>query len=272
MRKGEKVMKLEGKVAVVTGGGRGIGRAICLAYAREGADIVVSSNLAEENQAVADEVGSLGRKALTFALDVSDGAQVQVMADSALAEFGRVDILVSNAGIQRRALLPFSDEAEWKRVIEVNIYGSYHCCKAFLPGMIERNSGRLIIMSSVSGKMANPANSSYAVAKHGLIGLARSLAAEVARLGAKEITVNAICPGIVNTDIMTGPEGNIALLSQLLGLTREEVWDQVYKPIILQERMLDPEEIAAMAVFLASDDARGITGQAINVCGGMIMH
>ncbi len=194
------------------------------------------------------------------------------MARAVLNEFGKVDILVCNAGIQRRALLPFSDEAEWKRVIEVNIYGSYHCCKAFLPGMIERNSGRVIIMSSVSGKMANPANSSYAVAKHGLIGLARSLAAEVARMGAKEITVNAICPGIVNTDIMTGPEGNIALLSQLLGLTREEVWDQVYKPIILQERMLDPEEIAAMAVFLASDDARGITGQAINVCGGMIMH
>ncbi len=110
------------------------------------------------------------------------------------------------------------------------------------------------------------------MAKHGLIGLARSLAAEVARVGAKDVTVNAICPGIVNTDIMTGPEGNIALLSQLLGLTREEVWDQIYKPIILQERMLEPEEIAAMAVYLASDDARGITGQAVNVCGGTIMH
>jgi NAD(P)-dependent dehydrogenase (short-subunit alcohol dehydrogenase family) len=194
------------------------------------------------------------------------------MAEAALAEFGRVDILVSNAGIQRRALLPFSDEAEWKRVIEVNIYGAYHCCKAFMPGMIERNSGRVIIMSSVSGKMANPANSSYAVAKHGLIGLARSLAAEAARLGAKDVTVNAICPGIVNTDIMTGPEGNIAMLSQLLNLTREEVWDQIYRPIILQERMLEPEEIAAMAVYLACDDARGITGQAVNVCGGMVMH
>jgi len=265
-------MKLAGKVAVVTGGGRGIGRAICLAYAREGADLVVASNVSGENEAVADEIGSLGRKALPCTLDVSDGAQVQAMAEAALAEFGRVDILVSNAGIQRRALLPFSDETEWKRVLEVNIYGAYHCCKAFMPGMIERNSGRVIIMSSVSGKMANPANSSYAVAKHGLIGLARSLAAEVARLGAKDVTVNAICPGIVNTDIMTGPEGNIAMLSQMLGLSQDEVWEQVYKPIILQERMLEPEEIAAMAVYLASDDARGITGQAINVCGGMVMH
>jgi len=265
-------MKLAGKVAVVTGGGRGIGRAICLAYAREGADLVVASNVPGEDEAVAGEIGSLGRKALPYTLDVSDGAQVQAMAEAALAEFGRVDILVSNAGIQRRALLPFSDETEWKRVLEVNIYGAYHCCKAFMPGMIERNSGRVIIMSSVSGKMANPANSSYAVAKHGLIGLARSLAAEVARLGAKDVTVNAICPGIVNTDIMTGSEGNIAMLSQMLGLSQDEVWEQVYKPIILQERMLDPEEIAAMAVYLASDDARGITGQAINVCGGMVMH
>ncbi|MEW6554736.1 MAG: SDR family NAD(P)-dependent oxidoreductase [Actinomycetota bacterium] len=265
-------MKLEDKVAVVTGGGRGIGRAICLAYAREGADLVVASNVSGENEAVADEIGSLGRKALAFTLDVCETGQVQAMAEAVLAAFGRVDILVSNAGIQRRALLPFSDEAEWKRVIEVNIYGAYHCCKAFMPGMIERNSGRVIIMSSVSGKMANPANSSYAVAKHGLIGLARSLAAEVARLGAREVTVNAICPGIVNTDIMTGPDGNIAMLSQMLGLSREEVWDQIYRPIILQERMLDPEEIAAMAVYLASQDARGITGQAVNVCGGMIMH
>ncbi len=265
-------MKLEGKTAVVTGGGRGIGRAICLAYAREGADVVVASNVSEENEAVANEVVSLGRKALPYVLDVSEGSQVQAMAEAALVEFGGVDILVSNAGIQRRALLPFSDEAEWKLVIEVNIYGAYHCCKAFLPGMIERNAGRVIIMSSVSGKMANPANSSYAVAKHGLIGLARSLAAEVARLGAKDVTVNAICPGIVNTDIMTGPEGNIAMLSQMLNLSREEVWEQIYKPIILQERMLEPEEIAAMAVYLASDDARGITGQAVNVCGGMVMH
>jgi NAD(P)-dependent dehydrogenase (short-subunit alcohol dehydrogenase family) len=265
-------MKLEGKTAVVTGGGRGIGRAISLAFAREGADIVVASNAIEENQAVADEIKELGRKALPYALDVAKWEDVQGMAEAAFAEFGQVDILVSNAGIQRRALLPWSDEADWKRVIEVNIYGAYHCCKAFMPGMIERNSGRILIMSSVSGKMANPANSSYAVAKHGLIGLARSMAAEVARLGAKDVTVNAICPGIVNTDIMTGPEGNIAMLSQLLSLSREEVWEQVYKPLILQERMLDPEEIANMAVYLASYDARGITGQALNVCGGMVMH
>jgi NAD(P)-dependent dehydrogenase (short-subunit alcohol dehydrogenase family) len=265
-------MKLENRIAVVTGAGRGIGRAISLGFAGEGADIVVASIDADENEAVAAEVLALGRRALPCQVDVSDSDQVQVMAEAALGEFGRVDILASNAGIQRRALLAFSDDADWKRVIEVNVYGAYHCCKAFIPGMVERNDGRVIITSSISGKMANPANSSYAVSKHGLIGLARSLASEVAKMGAKGVTVNAICPGLTNTDIMTGPEGNIAKLSELLGKTPEEVWDQVYKPMILQERMLEPEEIAAMAVYLASNDARGITGQAINVCGGTIMH
>ena len=265
-------MALTGKVAVVTGGGRGIGRAICIAYAKEGADLVVASVDPEENEAVADEVRALDRRAFPYQVDVSDSGQVKAMAEASLAEFGKVDILVSNAGIQRRALLAFSDEEEWKRVIEVNVYGAYHCCKAFIGGMVERNEGRVIITSSISGKMANPANSSYAVSKHGLIGLARSLASEVAMLGAKGVTVNAICPGLTNTDIMTGPEGNIAKLSEMLGKSRKEVWDEIYRPLILQERMLEPEEIAAMALYLASDDARGITGQSINVCGGTIMH
>lgn len=265
-------MKLGDKVAVVTGAGRGIGRAISLAFAGEGADIVVASIDTGENEAVAEEVRALGARALPYQVDVSDSGQVREMADAALEEFGKVDILVSNAGIQRRALLAFSDEEEWKKVIEVNVYGAYFCCKAFVGGMVERNDGRVIITSSISGKMANPANSSYAVSKHGLIGLARSLASEVAMLGAKGVTVNAICPGLTNTDIMTGPDGNIAKLSEMLGKTREEIWDEIYRPLILQERMLEPEEIAAMALYLASDDARGITGQSINVCGGTIMH
>jgi NAD(P)-dependent dehydrogenase (short-subunit alcohol dehydrogenase family) len=265
-------MKLENRIAVVTGAGRGIGRAVSLALAGEGTDVVVASIEPAENEAVAGEVRALGRRALPYEVDVSDSEQVRAMADAALAEFGRVDILVSNAGIQRRALLAFSDEEEWRKVIEVNVYGAYYCCKAFVGGMVERNDGRIIITSSISGKMANPANSSYAVSKHGLIGLARSLASEVAMLGAKGVTVNAVCPGLTNTDIMTGPEGNIAKLSEMLGKTREEVWDEIYRPMILQERMLEPEEIAAMVLYLVSEDARGITGQSINVCGGTIMH
>lgn len=265
-------MKLEGKVAVVTGGGRGIGKAICLAYASEGADIVVASDKEEENSSVVAEIEKMGRKAIPHDLDVADSAKVQAMAETAIAEFQKVDILVNNAGIMRRALLAYSDEAEWRRVIEVMVFGTYYCCKAFIPGMSERDDGRIINISSIAGKIGNPGNSSYAVAKHGIIGLTRSLAEEVAMFGAKGVTVNAICPGITNTDMITGPEGTLAKVSELLGISKDEAWDEILAKKIVQQRILDPEEIANMAVYLASEEARGITGQAINVCGGTVMH
>ena len=265
-------MKLADKVALVTGGGRGLGRAICLVYAEEGADLVVASDNADENKAVAGQIEALGRRALPYQVNVSDWDQVETMAGAVLSEFGKVDILVSNAGIIRRGLLIYSDVEEWKQTVEVMVYGTYHCCKAFVPGMVERNDGRVIIMSSIMGKIANPANSSYAAAKHALIGITRTLAAEVASLGAKAVTVNAICPGIADTDMVNGPEGTITKLSEMLGMSREDVWEQLLARMSLQERLIEPEEIAAMALYLASNDARGITGQAINVCGGSVMH
>ena len=264
-------MMLAGKAAVVTGGGRGLGRAICMALAREGADIVVASDVASENEAVAAEVRSLGAAALPCSVDVCDEEQVRAMAESALAEFGKVDILVSNAGLIRRGLLIYSDSDDWKKTIEVMVYGTFHCCKAFVPGMVERNHGRVIIMSSIMGKQANPANSSYAAAKHALIGITRTLAAEVAIMGAKGVTVNAICPGIADTEMITGPEGTLTRLSEMLGISREDVWEQILKKMSLQERLIEPEEVAALALYLASEDARGITGQSINVCGGANM-
>jgi len=140
-----------------------------------------------------------------------------------------------------------------------------------MPGMVERDHGRVIIMSSIMGKQANPANSSYAAAKHALIGITRTLAAEVAIMGAKGVTVNAICPGIANTEMVTGPEGTLTRLSEMLGMSREDVWEQILKKMSLQERLIEPEEVAALALYLASEDARGITGQSINVCGGANM-
>jgi len=264
-------MILTDKTAVITGGGRGLGKAICLAFAREGAGVVVACDVTSENEAVAAEVTSLGGTAIPYTVDVRDEAQVEAMAETAFAEFGEVDILVSNAGIIRRELLIHSDSDDWKKTIEVMVYGTYHCCKAFVPGMVERDRGRVIIMSSIMGKQANPANSSYAAAKHALIGITRTLAAEVAIMGAKGVTVNAICPGIANTEMITGPEGTLTRLSEMLGISPEDVWEQVLKKMSLQERLIEPEEIASLALYLASDDARGITGQSINVCGGANM-
>jgi NAD(P)-dependent dehydrogenase (short-subunit alcohol dehydrogenase family) len=264
-------MILAGKAAVVTGGGRGLGRAICLALAGEGADIVVASDIESENQAVATKIESMGVAALPYTVDVCDEMQVKAMAEAALARLGKVDILVSNAGLIRRGLLIYSDSDEWKKTIEVMVYGTYHCCKAIVPGMVERNDGRVIIMSSIMGKQANPANSSYAAAKHALIGITRTLASEVAIMGAKGVTVNAICPGIANTEMVMGPEGTLAKLSEMLGISPENLWDQILKKMSLQERLIEPEEVAALALYLASDDARGITGQSINVCAGSNM-
>jgi len=264
-------MMLAGKTAVVTGGGRGLGKAISLAFARQGAGVVVASDVASENESVAAEVQSLGAAALPYAVDVCDEAQVKAMADSALARFGKVDILVSNAGLIRRGLLIYSESEDWKKTIEVMVYGTYHCCKALVPGMVERNDGRVIIMSSIMGKQANPANSSYAAAKHALIGITRTLAAEVAMMGAKGVTVNAICPGIADTEMVTGPQGTLTKLSEMLGMSAEDVWEQLLKKMSLQERLIEPEEVAALAAYLASDEARGITGQSINVCGGSNM-
>lgn len=256
---------------MVTGGGRGIGKAICLALAAAGADVAVTSTTQERNLAVAGEVAAMGRRSYASAADVTDPQEVGSMARAALGELGRCDILVCNAGIQRYEAFLKSDLETWKRVMDVHIYGAYNCCKAFMPGMVERGWGRVIIISSIWGKLPSPFFSSYTVAKHGLIGLARVLAAEMAALGANGLTVNAICPGFADTDMVTGPEGTLTRTAEKLGASREEAWERFYR-VSLQDRLLDPEEVAALAVYLASEDARGITGQAVNVCGGSVFY
>jgi NAD(P)-dependent dehydrogenase (short-subunit alcohol dehydrogenase family) len=263
--------KLAGKVAVVTGGGRGIGRTICLALAGAGADVAVTSTTQERNLRVAGEVEALGRRSCAYAADVADQDSVSSMAGAVLDEMGRCDILVCNAGIQRFSAFLSSDFDKWRRVVEVHLYGAYHCCKSFLPGMVERDWGRVVIISSIMGKMPSPFYSSYSVAKHALIGLTRVLAAETAVLGAKGVTVNAVCPGFTDTDMVTGPEGTLTRTAEKMGSSPDEAWERYFR-VGLQDRLLEPEEIAAMVAYLASDDARGITGQAINVCGGSVFY
>lgn len=266
-------MRLEGRVSVVTGGGRGIGRAICLALAREGSDVVIASDVKSEVEAVAGEVAGIGRSALAYELDVTKPDQVEALAETTAARFRRLDVLVNNAGVVgKRAFLADSDDAVGRRTIEVNLFGTYHCTRAFLPAIIEQKAGRIINIASISGKQASPTNWAYCASKHAVIGLTRTVAAEMGLLGLVGITVNAVCPGVVSTDMVTGPGGVVDELARLLRISPEDVIEDRIKPLSIQRRLLEPEEIAGTVVHLASDAGRGITGQAINVCGGSVSH
>ena len=265
-------MRLKDKVAVVTGGGKGIGRSICLALAEEGAHVLVTGRDAVAINAVADEIVRHGGKAAASIMDVLQPLDVERGVMKALEAFGRVHILVNNAGIEgQRANIWETDDEDWRRTVEVHLFGNYHCTKAFLPRIMEQGWGRIINMASIQAKQASFQNSAYCAAKHALVGVTRTVAHEVARAGYPRITVNAICPGIVATDLVLGPGGAMDQIAEQFHMPREQVIDWA-KTMNLQNRFLDAQEIAAMAVFLASDDARGITGQAINVCGGTVFH
>ena len=266
-------MKLKDRVAVVTGGGRGIGKAICLAFAEEGAHLVVAADIEEEIRDVASAIEKAGQKALSQKVDVTNPAEIDQLVEKAIKHFGKVDVLVNNAGIVgKRSFLHQSDDHVWRKTIEVNLFGTYFCTKAFLSKMIDQQEGRIINIASISGKQASPTNSAYCASKHGIIGITRTVAAELGLLGLAQITANAICPGVANTDMLTGKGMILDELAALLGSTREAVLEEKIKPMSIQQRIIDPEEIARMAVYLASDDARGITGQAVNVCAGSVFY
>ena len=266
-------LKLENQVAVVTGGGRGIGRAVCLAFAKEGAHVVVAADVEDEVDQTAEMVRSSGQRALAAKLDVTDPDDIRSLVERTTEEFGRVDILVNNAGVVgKRAFISQSDSAEWRNTIEVNLFGTYNCIKAFLPKIVERRKGRIINMASISGKQASPTNSAYCASKHAVIGITRTVAVELGMLGLPGITVNAICPGVVNTGMITGPGGVLDELARVLETTPEGVMEERIKPMSIQKRLIEPEEIAEAAVFLASEAANGITGQAINVCAGSVFN
>ena len=247
-------MDLTGKVALVTGASRGIGQAVAVELAKAGADVIVNYI---GNEAVAQEtvekVEALGRKALKIKADVGNADEVQAMVDEAHAAFGHIDVLVNNAGITRDGLLIRMKDSDWDDVLNINLKGVYLVSKAVAKLMVKQRSGRIINMTSVSGVTGNVGQANYAAAKAGVIGLTKTCAKELAARG---ITVNAVAPGFIET--------------AMTDVLPEKIKEGIAATVPL-DRMGQPEEIAGVVTFLASDFASYITGQVLNVDGGMVM-
>lgn len=259
-------MKLKNKLALITGGGRGIGRAIALAYAAEGADVVVAARTVAQVESVAQEItNQFPVKALALSCDVSDVGSVEEMFKQAEQSFGRSpDILVNNAGIAESAPITKTDDALWQKHLAINLSGSFYCTRAALPAMIDRRWGRIINIASIAGKTGAPYIAAYSASKHGMLGLTRSTALEVA---AKGITANAICPGYVDTEMTTRGVENI---TKKTGRSADEAMAAIRK-MSPQNRLVTSEEVAALALLLASEEGFAINGQAINVDGGSVL-
>ncbi len=265
-------MRLRNKVVVITGGGRGIGRAIALAFAREGARLVLASDVEREVQSVTEEARAAGVKAAALRADVTRAEDMEAMCRLAQDEFGAVDVLVTAAGIDGSGLLVEQDPAAWTRVIDVNLNGTYRAIRAVLPAMMVRREGRIITISSIFGKMGGYSFvTAYAASKHGVIGLTRSLAAEIASQGYPEITVNAVCPGYVRAGMGIAPQKIRSREGGVVEMSGAEIFERYLKRRVPQRRMMEAEEIAHVAVFLALPETRGMTGQALNVDGGFFM-
>lgn len=247
---------LNDKVALVTGGGRGIGRAIALAFAKQGARVAVAARTREQVQSVADEIGN---NAIALVCDVSNPESVAEM-------FAQVqpDILVNNAGVAESATFVNTSDELWHRHLSINLSGTFYCTRAALPAMLEKGWGRIINIASIAAKTGAPYVAAYAASKHGVLGLTRSVALEV---GASGVTVNAICPGYVDTEMVSR---GVERITTRTGRSAEEALDTL-KKMSPQNRLVTAEEVAALALLLASEEGRGINGQGINIDGGTVL-
>ena len=246
-------MKLEGRVALVTGASQGIGHACALALAREGASVAVAARNREKLDAVVAQIAGAGGKAAAFVMDVADEEQIKSGIKLALGQFGKIDILVNNAGITRDQLVMRMKRADWDAVLSTNLTSAYLCVQQVIGSMLKQPWGRIISIASIFGQMGQAGQANYAASKAGLMGLTMAIAREVA---SRNITSNAVAPGFIETNMT-------AVLS-------EEFKQNAVKQIPLG-RVGTPEDVAHAVVFLASEEASYITGQVLNVNGGMLM-
>jgi NAD(P)-dependent dehydrogenase (short-subunit alcohol dehydrogenase family) len=258
-------MRLQGKIALITGGGRGIGRAIALAFAREGAEVALAARTQTEIDRVAAEVAACGRQSFAVACDVTRRESVLHLAAAVHGRFGRVDVLVNNAGTGRSAPFFKTDLEMWNELLALNATSMYLVTQAVLKGMLGRNYGRVINIVSTAGKIPFRYCTAYVASKHAALGFTRALALEVAGSG---VTVNAICPGWVGSTGLF--EETIANIVKTTGRDAT-VAVKALADMSPQKRVMEPEEIAHVALMLAADEAAGINGQGINVCGGSVM-
>jgi NAD(P)-dependent dehydrogenase (short-subunit alcohol dehydrogenase family) len=258
-------MELQGQVAIVTGAGRGIGRATALELARLGADVVVAELDQPNAKRTAGEIGELGRRALVVPTDVTSGADLKAMVDRTRAEFGRIDILVNNAGIYKAAANLEITEEHWDAVLDINAKAVFFASQAVLPTMIEQKRGAIVNLASMAGKIGSKTNLPYNASKAAVISMTKSLALAHAAEG---IRVNCVCPGFVETDmweVVAREQG------KLMGMSAAEFTRQRASQVPLG-RMETPEDVANVIAFLASPRAGYMTGQALSVDGGLVMH
>jgi len=255
--------ELTGRIALVTGGGRGIGRAVALSLASAGADVAVTARSAKELDETAAAIRALGRRAEAIVCDVAERTQVDAMVARVKTALGDPLILVNNAGIAASAKLTDTTDEMWDRMLRVNASGAFYCTRAVLPLMLAAKWGRIVNMASVAGRAGAPYIAAYTASKHALLGLTRAVAAEVASRG---ITVNAVCPGYVDTEMTDASAANIV---KRTGRTEEDA-RKILEGFSPQGRLMTAPEVAAMTTYLCSEVARGINGQGIVIDGGAL--
>lgn len=246
-------MRLKDKVALITGGARGIGQAIAMTFAKEGADIVIADINLEIAVKTASEIEGLGRKALALEIDVTNYDSVEKGINKILDKMGKVDILVNNAGITKDNLLLRMSQAEWDAVINVNLKGTFNCIKAVSRPMVKQRSGRIISIASIIGLIGNPGQANYAASKAGIIALTKTIAKELA---SRNINANAVAPGFIQTEMTAS--------------LPEDIKKKMLEAIPLA-KLGAPQDVANLCLFLASDESSYITGQTITIDGGMVM-